>query len=415
MNVRRQWLAGIFALVCVFALGSVPVHAQMPDLRQMNGMALPSQDLPDGAVSVRVVKQTIGNNVVGTTVTVTGDGVSDTAPTDESGRAIFAALGPGKTAVASVTVDGETVKSQPFQVPARGGLRVILAVGLDGAPAGGASPSGGASQPPAVPATPGTVVLGTQWRTIVDFADEKLEVFHIFEFVNATAGPVSVPAPIEIGMPADAEQVTLLDGSTPQARLFERRLVVAGPFASGRTVAQVAYRLPISGGQKRIALTLPVASMATNVIVRLLGQTHLVAPALPQSRVADAEGRKYFTGTGPGQKAGETLTLVVDGIPHHPTWPRYTALGIAGFIVVVGLWVMFRVPVDASSRIKQLESQRTTLLGRLQRLEQDGEPATEEGREERDGVLRDLEGVYAMLDAERGRANGQPQVERRAS
>ena len=69
----------------------------------------------------------------GTTVTVEGEGVTDSAPTDEAGRAIFAALGVGKTLVASVTVDGETVRSAPFQVPAAGGLRVILAVGLDGA------------------------------------------------------------------------------------------------------------------------------------------------------------------------------------------------------------------------------------------------------------------------------------------
>jgi hypothetical protein len=398
-------------------LVAVSVSAQMPDLRQMNGMALPSQDLPDGAVSVRVVKQALGNNVVGTTVTVTGDGVSDSAPTDESGRAIFAALGPGKTAVATVTVDGETVKSQPFQVPARGGLRVIIAVGLDGPAAGSTASPGGATaapQGPAVPATPGTVVLGTQWRTVVDFADEKLEVFHIFEFVNAAAGPVSVPEPLKIGMPAEAEQVTLLEGSTPQARVFERQLVVAGPFAAGRTVAQVAYRLPITGARQQIQLALPVASMATNVIVRRLGETRLAAPAL-QSREADVEGKKYVTGTGPGLKAGETLTLVVEGLPHHPTWPRYTALILAGLVVAAGLWLMFRVPVDVPSRIKNLEARRTALLARLQRLEHGGEPATEELREERDAVLRDLEGVYALLDAERARANSQPQVERRAS
>jgi len=364
-----------------------------------------------------VVKQALGNNVVGTTVTVTGDGVSDSAPTDESGRAIFAALGPGKTAVASVTVDGETVKSQPFQVPARGGLRVIIAVGLDGAAAGSAASPGGSPAPPqtsAVPATPGTVVLGTQWRTIVDFADEKVEVFHIFEFVNAAAGPVSVPEPLKIGMPAEAEQVTLLEGSTPQARVFERQLVVAGPFAAGRTVAQVAYRLPITGARQQIQLALPVASMATNVIVRRLGETRLAAPAL-QSRETDVEGKKYVTGTGPGLKAGETLTLVVEGLPHHPTWPRYTALILAGLVVAAGLWLMFRVPVDVPSRIKNLEARRTALLARLQRLEHGGEPATEELREERDAVLRDLEGVYALLDAERARANSQPQVERRAS
>ena len=240
--------AACVALVSMLSFNA-PAVAQMPDLRQMNGMSLPSQDLPDGAISVRVVKQSIGNNVVGATVTVSGDGVSESASTDESGRAIFAALGPGKTLVATVTSDGETVKSQPFQVPAKGGLRVILALGLDGAAPAAASPS--APTAPAAPAVPGTVILGTQWRTILDFANEKLEVFHIFEFVNATAGPVSVPEPLKVAMPPDAEQVTLLEGSTPQARVFERQLVVAGPFASGRTVAQVAYRLPITGAGAR--------------------------------------------------------------------------------------------------------------------------------------------------------------------
>jgi hypothetical protein len=398
------------AVACL-ALWSGPAQAQMPDLREMNGMALPSQDLPDGSISVRVVRQALGNNVVGTTVTVTGDGVTDSAPTDEAGRAIFAALGVGKTLVASVTVDGETRASQPFQVPAKGGLRVILAVGLDGPaagapPASGSAPAAQAAPTPQAPATPGTVVLGTQWRTILDFADEKLEVFHILEFANAAAGPVSVPEPLAIAMPDDAEQVTLLEGSTPQARVFERQVVVAGPFAPGRTVAQVAYRLPITGGRREISLTLPVASMATNVIVRRLGDTRLVEPVLPQGREADAEGRKYFTGTGPGTKAGDTLRIVVEGLPHHARWPRYTALTVAGLIVAAGLWLTFGVPVDPSSRIRQLEAQRTALLARLQRLEQGGEPATEELREERDVVLRDLEGVYALLDAERARSDG---------
>ena len=111
----------------------------------------------------------------------------------------------------------------------------------------------------------------------------------------------------------------------------------------------------------------------------------------------------------------KTLTLVVEGLPHHPTWPRYTALFLAGLIVAAGLWVMFGVPVDVPTRIKSLEARRTALLARLQRLEHGGEPASEELRGERDAVLRDLEGVYVLLDAERARANGQPQVERRAS
>jgi hypothetical protein len=156
--------------------------------------------------------------------------------------------------------------------------------------------------------------------------------------------------------------------------------------------------------------------MATNVIVRRLGDTHLVEPTLPQSREAEAEGRKYFTGTGPGQAAGATMKIVLDGIPHHPGWPRYTALAMAALIVAGGLWLVFRVPVDATARIKALESQRLTLLARLQRIEQGGEPQTDEHREERDAVLRDLEGIYALLDAERARGTARgTTAERRAS
>ena len=403
--MRLPWLAVVAIVACLACVSSA--QAQMPDLRQMNGMALPSGDLPDGAVSVRVVRQSLGNNVVGATVTVTGDGVREDAPTDESGRAIFAGLGAGRTLVATVTVEGETVRSQPFQVPSTGGLRVILAAGLSGdaSPTGDAAPTTPAA--PAEPATPGSVVLGTQWRTIFDFAEEKLEVFHIFEFANAAAGPVSIPEPLKVAMPADAEQVTLLEGSSSLARVFERQLVVAGPFPAGRTIVQVAYRLPVTGARREVSLTLPVASMATNVIVRRLGDTRLVEPTLPQGREAQAEGRTYYTGTGPGMGAGQTVRFVLDGLPHHPTWPRYTALGIAALIALVGCWVAFRVPVDPSTRISALESQRTSLLARLRRLEQDGEPATADLREEREAVLRDLEGVYALLDAERARGRGE--------
>ena len=82
--------------------------------------------------------------------------------------------------------------------------------------------------------------------------------------------------------------------------------------------------------------------------------------------------------------------------------------------MLAGLWLVLGVPVDPTARIRQLETQRTALLARLQRLEQGGEPATGELREERDAVLRDLEGIYALLDAERARRDGHVQ-ERQAS
>ncbi len=51
--------------------------------------------------------------------------------TDAQGRAEFTDLPTGGTnAIAEVTVDGEKLVSQPFAVPASGGLRVILVAGI---------------------------------------------------------------------------------------------------------------------------------------------------------------------------------------------------------------------------------------------------------------------------------------------
>ncbi len=413
-------VVAITGALAALLLLAAPGRAQ-PDLRQMNGIVLPSADLPDGAISVRVVRQTLANNLPGIQVTLTGPGVSQSAATDESGRAIFTGVPAGTTIVAAVTVDGETVRSQAFEAPASAGVRLLLATGL-GAADGAAPPTGASPAAPADPATPvgpaapGTLVLGNQWRTIVDFNNERLEVVHIFEFVNAASHAVSVEAPLTITMPDGALQLTLLEGSTSQARVFERELVVAGPFAPGRTMAQVAYALPIAGARREIALTLPVASMATNVIVRRLGDTHLVEPVLPQSREAQAEGRTYFTGTGPGQPAGSAMRLVLDGIPHHPLWPRYTALTVAGIIVGIGLWIIFLVPVDTATRVRTLEAQRVALLSRLQQLEQGSASSSDAARAERERLFRDLEGVYALIDVERMRGVGAArEAERRAS
>jgi len=44
---------------------------------------------------------------------------------------------------------------------------------------------------------------------------------------------------------------------------------------------------------------------------------------------------------GPALAPRETFTLEIDGLPHHPLWPRNLALGAAGLIVVLGLWSAF--------------------------------------------------------------------------
>lgn len=421
MSGLRRWRAVLAA--CVLSIMAAwPALAQFPDISQMSGTPLPSPQLPDGTVSVRVVRESLANNVVGTTVTLLADGAAQTAPTDGEGRAIFSGIRPGTSTEARVTVGDETLSSQAFAMPPAGGIRLILAVGLGG---GGAQASGGTAddgpadqgRPPgaaapgdagdaargpsaaAVP-VPGRVVLGAQTRTIVEIIDGGLEVFHVFEIANVAEGPVDVGPPIEFALPAEARTVTLLEGSTSQARVFERKLVVAGPFAPGRTMAQVAYRLSYDGPSATIGVPLPLPMIQTNLIVRLIGDTRVVAPALPQSRVAQAEGRTYWTATGPGLNAGDTLSIALDGLPYHARWPRYTALGLAGVVVLAGVWLVWARPVDPARRRAELEARRSRLLDHVRQL--DGADAADPARaSRREALLQELEGLYVLIDGER--------------
>src|SRR5688572_33269287 len=84
-----------------------PAQAQdMPDPSLIHGRALPAPELADGTVTVRVVREAIGNDAPGQQVRVTVGGTTRTATTDEQGRAEFTRL-PSGDARAEATVDGE--------------------------------------------------------------------------------------------------------------------------------------------------------------------------------------------------------------------------------------------------------------------------------------------------------------------
>ena len=125
-----NWALGL--VMCASWLVPLTALAQinMPDPSIIHGKALPAPELAVGTVTVRVVREAIGNNVTGQDVRVTVSGNARTARTDEQGRAEFAGLTAGAEARAEATVNGEQLVSDPFTVPSQGGLRVILVAGL---------------------------------------------------------------------------------------------------------------------------------------------------------------------------------------------------------------------------------------------------------------------------------------------
>jgi hypothetical protein len=373
--------------------GSAALLAQMPDLRQMSGQPLPSADLPAGTVSVRVVRQTIANNVSGVAVELAPASGTSPAPrsvaTDAGGRAVFAAAPAGVMLKATAIVDGERLESHAFAVPGTGGLRILLAAGLGAgaaapgavpapmgpAPMGpapmGAAPIGPAptGQVPAGPAAPGSIVLGGQSRIILELAEGSLEVFCLVDVLNTSASAVTLSAPIVFEAPANATNATLLEGSTPLAKIEGPRATIVGPLPAGATSLQFAYRVPTPAGSVQFRQVLPLAASQLTVIVRKFNDLTVTMSNEGGRREAPIEGRTYLVLNGGAVNAGGGIDLAVDGLPAHSSWPRYLALGLAALVVIVGVWAIASGASPDTQDVARLRADRAQRFGELVALE----------------------------------------------
>ncbi|HZM94531.1 MAG TPA: hypothetical protein VFB92_13965 [Vicinamibacterales bacterium] len=389
--------------VCAVLAGllSSGVRAQdMPDPSLIHGRAIPAQELANGTVTVRVVREAIGNNVPGQQVSVTVGGTTRTATTDAQGRAEFTDLPKdGANAIAEVTVDGETLVSQPFAVPTSGGLRVILVAGIaKAAERKKQEEAAAAAQPP----TKGIVVLGGNSRVLMQFNNDALDVYYILEIVNSARTRVDTGGPLVIDLPRGATGATALEGSSKTATVTETKITVAGPFASGTTTVQAAFRMPYSGGDLTMTQTWPVAFQQVIVGVQKVGDLRVASPQLTQtSDVRTENGDLFVLGNGPALPAGGTLTLTLSGLPFHNTTPRYVTLAIAAGLLAFGAWLAVSGRTKKDETRQALVARRDTLLGQLAQLESKRRAGTVDGEAQakrRTRILGELEQIYGELD-----------------
>src|SRR5215207_3180965 len=283
--MRLATLAFLFALLTqpAFAQGS---GTAMPDPKQMSGVPLPTGDLPVGTITVRVIRGSLTSPLVNQVVQITG-GSTDSRKTNESGRAEFAGLAPGTRIKAVTDVDGERLESQEIQVPATGGLRVML-VATDPEAAKRAEEDRRLAQ---TPAQPGMVVLGEQSRFVFEIGEEGLNVFYILQVINTARTPVQPRMPVTFLLPDGAEHAALLQGSTPLASVAGNRVDVKGPFPPGMILLQFAYTMPYSAGTLTVRQVMPVQLAQLTVVAQKVGETRLTSTQIAQQREMASEGQ----------------------------------------------------------------------------------------------------------------------------
>jgi hypothetical protein len=333
-------LRSLRALVLLVALlGTVAAQAQMPNFREMSGKPLPSADVPPGSLTVRVARGSFAKSVAGHLVDVNVDGQSRTATTDGDGRALVSGLRAGNTVRVSTMLDGVRIDSQPIPIGTTGMMVALIGVDPDADPAEAAAPA-----PPAVPAVKGTVTLGPESRVIVELAENALRIFYVLEIVNSLDTPVDIDGPLIFELPTEARGAAMLEGSTTQATANGPRIIVTGPFAPGPTVAQVAYELPYRGPSARLEQTWPAQLQQLTLLVEQRGTLEIASPQVTARNVVSNNGQPLIFGSGPAIAAGQSLTVDITGLPHHPTWPQWTAFALAMAVIGWGVWGAVTAP-----------------------------------------------------------------------
>lgn len=115
---------------------AVPAPAAAPHMVRAAGMPLHDGTLPPGTLTVRLVQGAFIQNLDDRLVEVeVAGGKIDAARTGADGRAQFAHLPVGGRVRAGTTINGERLESDPFEMPATSGVRVLLVAGGDDGPA----------------------------------------------------------------------------------------------------------------------------------------------------------------------------------------------------------------------------------------------------------------------------------------
>ena len=375
--------------------GLASLAAAQPDPRQMSGIPLPDPQLPAGTITVRVVRGSLANNVPDQLVELReGDNVA-TAVTNAEGRAEFLTLNPGATVVAATELDGVRLESQPFPVPGRGGIRLMLVGAADGALAD-------------VPVESGTVTFGAESRIVIELGEETLNVYYLLDIINDRLVPVEPGTPLVLVLPDGAAGTTIMGGSSPRAVAAGARVSVPGPFESGLTPLRVGFVLPYTGDSRAIQQTMPVTLESLLLVVEKWGAMDVASDQI--ARRADmnpesADGQTYIFAAGPPVASGAALSLEISGLPHHSRLPAMMALGVAFVFLATGVWgaATPNRGTDGAERRRRLESRREKRFRDLVRNEQQhraGRVGETKYGNRRTELVAELERIYAELDDE---------------
>jgi hypothetical protein len=298
-------------------------------------------------------------------------------------------------------------------MPARGGVRTILAATGDSS-AGGATPPQGSSATGAVPQPSGSVSslsIGGNSRIAAEFSDDVLQMFYLLEIVNRTSAAITPASALMFDMPTGAEGTTVLEGSTKNAVAKGTRVTVTGPFAPGVTPLQIGFRLDSLGSAATVRSTFPLSMDIVSMAVQKIGGMTVSSPQVQRVQERALGQSVFIMGMGPRLAAGAPLVLQLESLPYKSLTPVYVAVALATAIVAIALWFMvIPGPFEATgARRRALHERRENGLAALAALDAEhraGRIDEAHYTARRATLVAQLERVYGELDQEGATGSG---------
>jgi hypothetical protein len=138
------------------------------------------------------------------------------------------------------------------------------------------------------------------------------------------------------------------------------------------------------------------------VLVKKVGDTKLESPVVERQQDFQNEGGVVIGAMVGAIPAGKPIELHLVDLPHHSPVPRYTSLGLAAGVVIVGILIGTRKQplVAGDAERKRLVARREKLFGDLVKLERERRSGRQDARYDsrREELVAQLEHVYGALD-----------------
>jgi hypothetical protein len=136
--------------------------------------------------------------------------------------------------------------------------------------------------------------------------------------------------------------------------------------------------------------------------VEKVNNLSIASPQFTSATDVTADGGDVFVlGRGPALPAGGTTRVTLSNLPVESRVPRYVALGLAGLLAGVGVWLAVAKRTDQAEGRQALIKRRDTLLSQLEQLESKRRANTVEENSyltRRQRILTELERIYGELD-----------------